>query len=370
MALTVLVAFVAGPIVAPPAAHAAPPRYKCTILPGTYEANGVNKLGEVVGRTAPWEAAGQAFYYKAGRLTSFGQAGDITTAYAISDAGHIAGVTEVDGVDEFGPFRIGRAMMSDRAGNVTTMEDGGAFWSEAYAINDAMHAVGYTDGRDGWNRAAMWDAGTYRDISGGHDWNSMALGINNLGAIVGWDQALGAAYFPDPSSAGAPGENSEAVSISTSGYVVGMAFDRGQSSVWISSIWVYDGSGFQIIATGLSAAGSTHVYDVNNLKQVVGVANGEAFLWDEGTYHPLASLIDEGACALSEAHSINDCGVIVGRAAEGGFMLVPIDETDVTDTDGDGLKDRWERCGLDLDKDGVAEFVPPDADPYHADLYV
>jgi hypothetical protein len=98
MALAVLVALVAAPTVAPPAAHAAPPRYTCMILPGTYEANGVNKLGEVVGRTAPYQQAGQAFYYKAGRLTPFGQAGRITVAFAISDDGHIAGVNEVDGV--------------------------------------------------------------------------------------------------------------------------------------------------------------------------------------------------------------------------------------------------------------------------------
>ena len=45
-ALAVLVALVAGSTVAPPAADAAPPRYKCAILPGTSAAYGVNKLGD------------------------------------------------------------------------------------------------------------------------------------------------------------------------------------------------------------------------------------------------------------------------------------------------------------------------------------
>ena len=361
MALAVLVALVAGPTVAPPAAHAEPPRYKCTIVPGTFVANGVNKHGEVVGMMA-FEAPqpSQAFHYKAGRLIAFGQAGHSTWAYAISDAGHIAGV-DVDEVDG-----VGRAMMADRAGNVTVMDVGDAIGSEALAINDAMQAVGYIEGGDGWNRAAMWDAGAFRDISGGHDWNSYAFGINNLGEIVGRDDALGwrAAYFdPDPSDMGAPGLFSAALGISDSGYVAGTAAE-GPSSF----AWVYDGSSFQIIATG--PRGSAGANDVNNLGQVVGKANGEAFLWDQGTHHPLASLIDEGACTPTEARSINDCGVIVGRAAEGAFMMVPIDGTDHADTDGDGLKDRWERCGLDLDADGAPEFVPPDADPNHADLYL
>src|SRR4051812_32757005 len=127
MALAVLAA---GPTVAPPAAHAAPPRYGCTILPGTFEAYGVNKLSEVVGAMPLGHTSG-AFYYKAGRLTSFGQ--EDTWASAISDAGRIAGVHE------------GRAMMADRAGNITVMEDGGAEWSEAWGINDANQAVGYTE---------------------------------------------------------------------------------------------------------------------------------------------------------------------------------------------------------------------------------
>jgi hypothetical protein len=359
MAFAVLVALVAGPTVTPPAAHAAPPRYKCMILPGTNYAFGLNKLGEVVGYTNQF--GGPAFYYKAGQLTSFGQ---ITIAYAISDDGHIAGVHEVDATTH-----TARAMMADRAGNVTVMEDGGAQGSEALAINNARQAVGYTDGNDGWNRAAVWDAGAFRDISGGHDRNSIAFAINNLGTIVGADNNRAAYFDLAPSDMGAPGESSAARSISDSGYVAGGSTNNDGSG----SAWVYDGSGFQIIATGLR--GSTRAISVNNLGQVVGTANNEAFLWDEGTYYSLASLIDEGACAPYEPYSINDCGVIVGSAvvgspALGGFMMVPIDATDDMDTDGDGLKDRWERCGLDLDADGVAEFVPPEANPYHADLYV
>jgi hypothetical protein len=224
--------------------------------------------------------------------------------------------------------------------------------------------VGYTDGQDGWNRAAKWDAGTYGDISGGHDRNSGASAINNRGEIVGWDNNRAAYFDPFPSDMGAPGSRSTATSISDSGFVAGMTFNIPQS--W--DAWVYDGSVFVTVATG--PPGTTYANDVNNLGQVVGKANGEAFLWDGGNYYSLISLVDEGAGTLIEARSISDCGVIAGNAAEGAFLMVPIDATDVTDTDGDGLLDRWERCGVDIDLDGVADFVPPDADPLHADLYV
>lgn len=336
--------------------RAAHPHYRCLILPGSFEANGVNNLGEVVGRTAPYGEPGEAFYYQAGRTITFGS-GEMVTAFSISDSGHIAGMTEVGG--------IGRAMMADRTGGFSALEDGGAFWSEAYAINDHMQAVGYTDGTDGWNRAALWDAGSYGDISGGQDRNSQAYGINDLGEVVGWDQNVAVFFDPDPSPMGAPGPRSAARSISDSGYVTGTSFDN-VNRTW--SAWFYDGSEFQIIATGPS--GTTYAWDVNDLGQVVGTANGEAFLWEDGTYYSLSALIGEGAGTLYEARSINDCGVIVGYAGEGAFLLIPIDSTDFTDSDGDGLLDRWERCGLDLDMDGVSEYHPPDADPDHADLYV
>jgi hypothetical protein len=40
------------------------------------------------------------------------------------------------------------------------------------------------------------------------------------------------------------------------------------------------------------------------------------------------------------------------------------------DTDGDGLLDTWEKNGIDANNDGIIDFVLPQADPMHKNLYV
>jgi hypothetical protein len=40
------------------------------------------------------------------------------------------------------------------------------------------------------------------------------------------------------------------------------------------------------------------------------------------------------------------------------------------DTDGDGLLDAWEKNGIDANNDGIIDFVLPQADPMHKNLYV
>lgn len=336
------------------ASTATPPQYKCVILPGTYEANAVNNFGEVVGRTAPDET-GQAFYSSAGVVSPFGAASWSAMASGISDSGWVAGVVEVLG--------IGRAMMSMRGENLFPMGDGGATWATAYGINNDAQVVGMVEGLDSWwNHAARWDNGSFVDIAGGSGENTIAYDINSLGVVVGARNNKAAIFDPTPVLMNAPGTYNHARSISDGGYIAGTSTYPGTRA----EAWVYDGSTFQVVASG--PVGQAYAWDVNDFGQVVGTANNEAFLWDEGVYYSLSSLISSGAGTPYEARSINNCGVIVGVAEEGAFILVPID--DLTDTDGDGLTDRWETCGMDLDEDGTAEFLLPDADPLHKDIYV
>jgi hypothetical protein len=40
------------------------------------------------------------------------------------------------------------------------------------------------------------------------------------------------------------------------------------------------------------------------------------------------------------------------------------------DTDGDGLLDTWETNGIDVNNDGIIDFVLPQANPMHKNLYI
>jgi hypothetical protein len=333
------------------AALAATPRYRCILIPGTEEANDVNNLGEVVGRTT----GGQAFYYKSGTLTPFGPGGENSYAYAISDSGHIAGVEDSGGL----PF----AMIGDREGNSQLV---GQNYSEAWDINNEGLAVGWQEDEIGIQHAHAWGAPGAGRLDGGPE-ISAAYGVNNVGSIVGMFDGDASFFDGTPMPiGGVPGHSSAALAISDSGVVVGLAFlGAGQFAAWR-----VDGGGADILSSGPN---DRWAWDVNRFGHVVGFADGEAFLYDDEGYHPLADLVEDGpALTFLEARGINDAGVIAGVAKEGGFLLVPIDSVAPgnADLDGDGLIDRWEVHGLDLDVDGVREYRLEGADPRHKDLFV
>jgi hypothetical protein len=48
---------------------------------------------------------------------------------------------------------------------------------------------------------------------------------------------------------------------------------------------------------------------------------------------------------------------------------VDTDGNGTADNDGDGLCDNWETTGIDVNHDGQIDFVPPNADPNHKDVY-
>lgn len=338
-----------------PALGAPLPRYRCIVIPGTYEALDVNNLGEVVGRTQYSGSSTQAFHYRAGQFTPFGPGSPYTVAYAISDSGHIAGVTGSN--DEF------FAMTASREGVVSPV---GGLYSEAWDVNNEGVAVGFEEDSYGIHLAKSWGGlgggglATGPQVSG-------AYGINTAGDIVGMydGDAVWFDGFPLPVG-GVTGSSSAALAVSDSGVVAGYSY-HGSG---IYEAWARRPSGLASISYG---TGTRWAWDVNRFGQVVGSANGVPFVWDaENGYHDLASLVSDGSATLYEAWGINDAGVIVGMAEEGGYLLVPIDSLAPgnADTDGDGLLDRWERFGLDLDVDGVREFRLEGADPMHKDLYV
>lgn len=267
---------------------------------------------------------------------------------AQTDLGPIAGFTEGDG-----QWTLRFSRTPDRTN------------AYIYDRNRAGAMVGFSpDSPIGTNSApVLWPPGAvdYEVLLNSSPYNhcGAALAINDSGMAAGWFKAV-----DDPL--------------------------KEDAEEWRPCVWI-DGD-CKTLGNWPGCA-----YDINNKGWVVGTAfigHWEAMLWipdSAGTYqsHALKTLIDSNyvlfpdtsvapgphpgypssmlGATLASANSINDCGVIVGNSTMGPFVMSAIDSTD---SDGDGLWDTWERCGVDANLDGWTDCVLDSVSPYHKDLLV
>jgi probable HAF family extracellular repeat protein len=116
--------------------------------------------------------------------------------------------------------------------------------------------------------------------------------------------------------------------INASGLIVGQASRPGG----ITHPVYYDYSGDGVFVDMGSFRGSNGIAEsVNDAGQIVGGANGTAFLWEDGAYSDLNDLIDSASgWQLQYAADINNVGQIVGQGLIGGvqhaFLLTPLSE--------------------------------------------
>ena len=334
--------------------------------PGPYDlievsagaAYGINDRGWVVGTSDPFQ--GQAFLWKPGETATFLPAGaDEALAYAVNDSGVVALYAIFDADPRARTFT-----WSGSGGFQPLDQAPGQTWAEAWDINDAGEVVGFTEDNSGFPVASLWIDGAWSDIGGtSAPSSSWAFGINDGGEIVGFvaeGPAL-ACFFDGGAQPIGAGDDSSAYAVNDRGQVVG----RTRLSPGNFELWLYADGDFTTIASGASV----EVTDINNRGQVVGRIDQSAFIWQDGSLYDLDALVP-GSPGLRVANGINDCGMIVGTTTAGsGFLLVPTVE-DNTDTDGDGLADVWELCGIDAGLDGGVDLVLPGADPERKDLYV
>jgi probable HAF family extracellular repeat protein len=265
-----------------------------------------------------------------------GNAGDAYTPVQLDSPGFAFAF----GINNHGQV-VGRATMPSGETHAALWDQGrlvdlgtlpGGTYSEAYAINDAGQIVGWSmndqstcTAFDGCWHAVLWENGTMTDL-GGLDprFQSYAYSINDRGQIAG---ASATADYPfgywravtvlggELMDLGLPESATDALArgINARGTIVGSAYINGRD---VPLLW----SQGTIVQLPVPAGSSGEARKINDAGQVVGYGNGP-LLWDDGE---LTILPNPAGTIRSEAHDINDQGVVVGDSlvSNGGMRAV------------------------------------------------
>lgn len=253
-------------------------------------ANGMNSVGQVVGRNFFGETGGIAFLWSDGTITSLASVlGGFSSALAINNAGQIVGLRGSPP-----DFSSWNAFVYDTGtGEVTSLSGlGGIFRSEARAINDAGVVAGYATTAGNAFHAVRWSEQIPTDLGTLGGTHSFATGINALGDVVGRSFM--------------PGDTAEHAFL----YSDGVMRDLGTLGGAFSQAFGISDSGVVVGSAGTASAGA------------------HAFVYSDGVMRDLNDLIPpDSGWVLIEASAINASGQIAGtgriRDEIRAFLLTP-----------------------------------------------
>jgi probable HAF family extracellular repeat protein len=249
----------------------------------TSAARGINNLGDVVGISAVDATRSTAFLWRDGVMTDLGL-GDGAAAAAVDNAGRVAANAG------------GRALLW-RDGVTTDLGSLGPGGAEAADVNDGGQVTG-----------ASW--------AGGYDG---ALGLPSVHAFLWKDGAMADLGTPAFTMSSYPR------AINNAGQVVGSStyyVNTGYGAAVVSRSFFYDGRTMTVLPVpGLQSWAS----DINDAGQIVGYAGGRAYVFQDGVYTDLNTLVAPGQPVLTAAVSINNAGQIVASNMAGrALLLTPV----------------------------------------------
>lgn len=249
---------------------------------------GINNSGQVVGYSYDgWSWRG---FVHTGTPGVDGQVHDLgsldgddgnSTAYAISNAGHIVGETDMPVFGETHAFIYTGTPGVD--GQMVSLGTLGDNFSVAHSVNDLGQVAGGAYDNQSRLRAFLYSEGEMHNLGtlGGDE--SWASGINNAGQIVG---------------------------IAENG--------NGDERAFLYTGTPGNGGSMQDLGT-LPGGEVSWAYAINEAGQIVGESQTEdgynAFLYTDGQMHDLGNLGELGS--YSAAHAINSQGHIVGESELG-----------------------------------------------------
>jgi probable HAF family extracellular repeat protein len=239
--------------------------------------------------------------------------GSSMSARAVNNRGQVCGETWVGN-----PFRVRAYVWSARGGTSELETIAGFDGSNCFAISEQGDAAGasFTMAVSGDFRvtAVHWRRGTAVAL-GSTDWNSAALGMNERGQVVGWQEVDGGvrhAHLWGPQVGSVDlgtlgGLNSVATAVNNRCQVVG--YGETVTGALRGFVWSAR-RGMRDIGT-LGGADS-QAFGINEWGGVVGksdVASGEAhaFLWLERH-----GFLDLGRVGESAAFGVSNVGQVVG----------------------------------------------------------
>jgi len=331
--------------------------YTVSDLGALIDANGevsggasVNVRGDVVGQEILPAGPRRAFVWRDGQAFDLGTLGGPSAgARAINLFDFVAGTADrADDTERAVLWRLNTALALSSVHALDLGTFGGNA-SEGNGINNLGFVVGfaYTSNPDptftlefGQAAHAFEWIGRLHDLGTLGGPNSIAIGINDKGSIVGWSQvSLDPGPFGIPDLHAVIWKNGKITDMGSFGGPISLALSVnnqdvavGQSMLpsFLPHAFAWQGGSPTDLGTlpGDLASGAG---GINNAGQIVGFSAGDAgmaaSLWQDGQPIDLNTRISDSAWQLAVANSINDAGQIAGfRLFNGelhGFLLTP-----------------------------------------------
>lgn len=315
-------------------------------------ASALNNGGMVVGQKILPSGPDRAFLWRRGTVLDIGTLGGLESGSASINAnGQVVGVADTAAGSEHA--------FSWEHGRIVDLLTLGGDSSEANHVNARGEIVGFsatttldptqTTGPHESHAffcetAAICAAGGMKDLLTLGGPNSIAIGNNSKGVIVGWSQIdfnIGDFNQPDLHAViwkdgeitpleGLGGAITLAIGVNDEGTAVGQSFLAGNPTLH-AVMWQH--GGLTDLGTLPGDAGSS-ASGINNRGEVVGAsfsATSRAFVWRNGVMTDLNTRIPANSgWTLDSANGVNDAGQIVGNGHLYGsphaFLLTPCAE--------------------------------------------
>jgi len=145
------------------------------------EGTAINSLGEVAGFSNLKNGERHAFVSRGGKLTDLGATGQESHAFAINDAGMVAGSESIPGEGHTDATLWSNGKVTD----LGLLPGEGGIFTDASGINDSNEVVGAGDTKASLERAFLWRNGTMTDIGTLGGPQATATAIDNAGQVVG-----------------------------------------------------------------------------------------------------------------------------------------------------------------------------------------